>query len=412
MRQRGGRKRALGTRAPMTIPQGANQRWWVDFASDTLPDSPRFRVLCVIDDFTRECLATIVNDSVTGERDSRELDGIAERRGYPLMVVSDNGTELTSNAMLGWQKGHGVDWHYIAPRTPMQKGLVESIIGRLRDECLNEHLFTSYRHALGIIQDWRIDYNARRPHTSLQGLTPMEFAIRSREDHNQKNTNLWVRTNRGAGHMSRNKWLQYGAIFYMFAVIVSAGYYYVSYYAMRTQQLEAHVYSRSAQQVDQLVTLKGELDSIKKIINLDTQKLSDTLERLNRLSNVPDEELPPLRAALSELDYRTSQLSEELAGIRSALNPTNPAELLTVVRLRDRFELLTRGLGEIRSNYQRLERDIDAQLQRNLEQVDSKLDRIWTVLQLLGLAVLPVLVRMLGEILPRRQQSEATDPST
>ena len=186
VRKRGGRKRALGTRAPMTIPQGANQRWSVDFASDTLADSRRFRVLCVIDDLTRESLPTIVDNSITGERVSRELDGIAERRGYPLMVVSDNGTEFTSNAMLRWQQDRGVHWHYIAPGKPMQNGLVESFIGRLRDECLNEHMFTSYRHTRGIIQDWRIDYNARRPHTSLQGLTPLEFATRSREDHNQK----------------------------------------------------------------------------------------------------------------------------------------------------------------------------------------------------------------------------------
>ena len=98
VRKRGGRKRALGTRAPMTIPQGANQHWSVDFASDTLADSQRFRVLCVIDDFTRECLATIVDNSITGERVSRELDVIVQRRGYPLLVVSDNGTEFTSNA--------------------------------------------------------------------------------------------------------------------------------------------------------------------------------------------------------------------------------------------------------------------------------------------------------------------------
>ena len=122
VRKRGGRKRALGTRAPMTIPQGANQRWSVDFASDTLADSRRFRVLCVIDDFTRECLATIVDNSITGERVSRDLDVIVQRRGHPLLVVSDNGTEFTSNAMLRWQQDRGVDWHYIAPGKPMQKG--------------------------------------------------------------------------------------------------------------------------------------------------------------------------------------------------------------------------------------------------------------------------------------------------
>ena len=83
VRKRGGRKRALGTRAPVTIPQGSNQRWSVDFASDALVDGRRFRVLCVIDDFIRECLGTIVDNSITGERVSRELDHIAQRRGYP-----------------------------------------------------------------------------------------------------------------------------------------------------------------------------------------------------------------------------------------------------------------------------------------------------------------------------------------
>ena len=88
--------------------------------------------------------------------------------------------------MLGWQQDHGVDWHYIAPGKLMQNGLVESFIGRLRDECLNEHVFTSYRHAQLTIEEWRTDYNTRRPHTSLEGLTPMEFAAQSREDRNPK----------------------------------------------------------------------------------------------------------------------------------------------------------------------------------------------------------------------------------
>jgi len=99
VRKRGGRKRAVGTRAPMAIPQGPNQRWSLDFVSDTLVDGRRFRILCVIDDFSRECLATVVDNSISGERVARELDAIAERRGQPLMVVSDNGTELTSKAI-------------------------------------------------------------------------------------------------------------------------------------------------------------------------------------------------------------------------------------------------------------------------------------------------------------------------
>ena len=110
VRKRGGRKRALGTRAPMAIPQGPNQRWSLDFVSDALEDGRRFRVLCVIDDFSRECLATVVDTSLSGARVARELDRIAEARGYPCMVVSDNGTELTSNAILRWQEERQVEW--------------------------------------------------------------------------------------------------------------------------------------------------------------------------------------------------------------------------------------------------------------------------------------------------------------
>jgi putative transposase len=151
VRKRGGRKRALGTRAPMAIPQGPNQRWSLDFVSDCLAWGRRFRVLCIIDDFSRECLGAVVDTSISGHRVARELDRIAELRGYPCMVVSDNGTELTSNAILTWQQHRKVEWHYIAPGKPMQNGFVESFNGHLRDECLNEHLFASLRHARHLI---------------------------------------------------------------------------------------------------------------------------------------------------------------------------------------------------------------------------------------------------------------------
>ena len=112
VRKRGGRKRALGTRAPMTIPQGANQRWSVDFASDVLIESRRFRVFCVIDDFTRECLALVADTSLSGLRVTRELTEIMARRGRPRTIVSDNGTELTSMAVLRWCQETRIDWHY------------------------------------------------------------------------------------------------------------------------------------------------------------------------------------------------------------------------------------------------------------------------------------------------------------
>lgn len=190
VRKRGGRKRALGTRAPMAIPQGPNQRWSLDFVSDSLSCGRRFRILNVIDDFSRECLAAIVDTSLSGVRVARELDRIAEMRGYPCMVVSDNGTELTSNAMLAWQQDRGVGWHYIAPGKPMQNGFVESFNGRLRDECLNEHLFDNLRQARDLITDWRMDYNYERPHTSLDGMTPVEYATRSNKDQNLNRANF------------------------------------------------------------------------------------------------------------------------------------------------------------------------------------------------------------------------------
>lgn len=112
-----------------------------------------------------------VDNSLSGVRVVRELDRIAELRGYPLLVISDNGTELTSNAMLKWQQDRGIAWRYIAPGKPMQNGFVESFNGRLRDEFLNEHVFHSYAQTGQVINRWRNDYNTQRPHTSLKGLT-------------------------------------------------------------------------------------------------------------------------------------------------------------------------------------------------------------------------------------------------
>jgi putative transposase len=185
VRKRGGRKRALGTRAPIAIPQGANQRWSLDFLSDALIDSRRFRILAIVDDFSRECLALVADNSLSGLRVARELDRIVEIRGRPYMIVSDNGTELTSHAILRWQEENRVEWHYIAPGKPMQNAFIESFNGRFRDECLSEHLFINLKQARLIIENWRIDYNTRRPHTSLDGLTPTEFAARPKTGHNQ-----------------------------------------------------------------------------------------------------------------------------------------------------------------------------------------------------------------------------------
>lgn len=190
VRKRGGRKRALGTRAPMAVPQDRNLRWSLDFVMDTLMSGRRFRILTVVDDFTRECLGLVADTSLTAPRVVRELSRIIEGRGCPRMIVSDNGTEFTSNAILAWQEERGIEWHYIAPGKPMQNGFVESFNGKLRDECLNETLFVNLNEVREIIEAWRIDYNTSRPHTSLNGLTPTEFAARPSEGHNRNRLHL------------------------------------------------------------------------------------------------------------------------------------------------------------------------------------------------------------------------------
>jgi putative transposase len=179
VRRRGGRKRALGARAPLTIPQGPNQRWSLDFLSDAFADGRRFRILAVVDDFTRECLALVADTSLPGLRVVRELDAIVAHRGRPAMCVSDNGTELTGMTVLRWCQEMRIEWHYIAPGKPTQNAFIESFNGRLRDELLNETLFTSLAQVRAVLTAWKDDYNDVRPHSALGNLTPSEYAERS-----------------------------------------------------------------------------------------------------------------------------------------------------------------------------------------------------------------------------------------
>jgi putative transposase len=176
VRRRGGRKRAMGTRAPMVLPLLPNQRWSLDFVSDQLTDGRRFRILTVVDDCTRECLALIADTSLSGARVARELATLFDARGKPQTIVSDNGTEFTSNAILKFVDDRKFDWHYIAPGKPTQNAFIESFNGRLRDELLNETLFPSLHHARVTLAAWRTDYNTERPHSRLGWQTPAEFA--------------------------------------------------------------------------------------------------------------------------------------------------------------------------------------------------------------------------------------------
>ncbi len=138
----------------------------------------RFRVLNIVDDVTRECLAAVPDTSISGVRVVRELTALIARRGKPGMIVSDNGTELTSNAVLKWAQDHRIDWHYIAPGKPMQNGYIESFNGRMRDELLNETVFTSLPQARAALAGWVADYNTTRPHSALGYQTPAAHAAK------------------------------------------------------------------------------------------------------------------------------------------------------------------------------------------------------------------------------------------
>ena len=184
VRRRGGRKRALGIRAPLSLPQGPNQRWSLDFVHDQLSDGRRLRILAIVDDYTRECLALVADTSLSGRRVGRELDAVIAGRDKPRMIVSDNGTELTSMAILRWSQERRVDWHYIAPGKPQQNAFIESFNGRLRDELLNETLLGSLAHARAALARWQLDYNTVRPHSGIGNLPPADYATRSTRHRN------------------------------------------------------------------------------------------------------------------------------------------------------------------------------------------------------------------------------------
>ena len=174
VRRRRGRKRARGSRSPMPEALRPNQRWSMDFVSDTFGASRRFRILAVNDDCCRENLGLVADTSISGARVARELDAMVRLYGKPVSIVSDNGTEFTSKAILKWAKDNEVEWHYIDPGKPQQNAFIESFNGSLRDECLNEEIFDSLDDARRKLALWRYDYNNVRPHSSLGNQTPAE----------------------------------------------------------------------------------------------------------------------------------------------------------------------------------------------------------------------------------------------
>jgi len=150
----------------------------MDFMSDATERRGRLKVLTVVDDYTRECLAIEVDAFLPGFRVVRVLERLGKRRGLPEEILMDNGPEFTSRALDVWAHRHGVKLRYIEPGKPMQNPYIESFNGKFRDECLNQHWFSNVMEAKQIIESWRQEYNEVRPHSSLENVPPAEFARR------------------------------------------------------------------------------------------------------------------------------------------------------------------------------------------------------------------------------------------
>lgn len=157
--------------------------WSMDFVSDALANARRIKCLTVADDFTRECVDIAVDHGIGGAYVVRLLDQAACFRGYPRAVRTDNGPEFTSRAFIAWTQQHRIEHLLIDPGKPMQNGYIESFNGKFRDECLNEHWFTSLAQARELIADWRRDYNQVRPHSSCGRIPPAQFAANHRAQH-------------------------------------------------------------------------------------------------------------------------------------------------------------------------------------------------------------------------------------
>jgi putative transposase len=165
-------------RRPLPKPSGANLSWSMDFVSDGLADGRRLRCLTIVDDCTRECVAIEVDTSITGTRVRAVLQRLAETRGLPASITVDHGPEFEGQVLDAWAYSSNVRLSFIRPGKPNENAYIESFNGKFRDECLNEHWFVTMAHARRVIESWRAEYNTERPHSSLDDLTPEEYADR------------------------------------------------------------------------------------------------------------------------------------------------------------------------------------------------------------------------------------------
>jgi putative transposase len=193
LKRKRSRKRGALLRVLLPAPQQVNERWSMDFVTDSLTNGRRFRSLTIVDDHSRESVAIEPDFSLTGERVTRVLDRLAQTRGLPAVITVDNGPEFAGKKLDAWAHQRGIKLHFIRPGKPVENAYIESFNGKYRDECLNENLFRTLDEARHIIETWRIDYNQYRPHSSLGNLTPEEYANQNRVRQPElRNPNLWV----------------------------------------------------------------------------------------------------------------------------------------------------------------------------------------------------------------------------
>jgi putative transposase len=169
-------KRAAHARVPLPQPAWPNQRWSMDFVSDRFADGRWFRILTVVDQYTRECLCAHADRAQTGEKVVEQMKHLVDTRGVPESITTDNGGEFAGKAMETWAYENQVKLDLIRPGKPVENGYIESFNGRLRDECLNGEIFFGMADAREKLEHWRLDYNETRPHSSLDDRTPAEFA--------------------------------------------------------------------------------------------------------------------------------------------------------------------------------------------------------------------------------------------
>jgi putative transposase len=179
-RKRSGKK-YVGTARPLAVPVSVNERWSMDFVHDATSQGQKLRCLTVIDDATREVPALHADTSINARKVTAVLDSTAKQRGLPRSIRVDNGPEFRSHFFQRWAAKHRIQIEYIEPGKPTQNAFIESFNGRLRDECLNLHRFSSLSHAVSTLDAWRNEYNNLRPHGSLGGIPPSVFARRQQQ---------------------------------------------------------------------------------------------------------------------------------------------------------------------------------------------------------------------------------------